>query len=284
MNSFEITSLLLGSIKGFAREPPPSVGSWHTHTLERPWPMAASVCTCAPGRGPLPSSCSPFCRALSTLSGKELTFRNPRDLLAGEPAAFIEAAGSRQTGTSINGRHGRDIRGSSAGRRGYQARSPGAAESGCGASATQVDSARLVRNQGDRSPAGRDRPACSRRAPDFRTGHRPGERRRAAGDGRPRNRARIRLDRMESCPSTRRSGATQGAGAGLRRDCRCHIAPARNGSVKGDRRCREGHAIQPRTVWIGHQREELSDSRGTPGVCSRDPSMAAGFQNPTAGG
>ena len=37
----------------------------------------------------------------------------------------------------------------------------------------------------------------------------------------------IRLDRMESCSSTRRSGATQGAGAGLRRDCRCHLAPAR---------------------------------------------------------
>ena len=90
MNSFEITSLLLGSIKGFAREPPPSVGSWHTPKLERPWPMAASVYTCSAGRGPLPSSCSSFCRALSTPTARMLAFRNPRDLLADEPAAFME--------------------------------------------------------------------------------------------------------------------------------------------------------------------------------------------------
>ena len=90
MNSYEITSLLLGSIKGFAREPPPSVGSWQTHTLERPRPKAAPVCTCAPGRGPLPSSKLVLLSSAIDASGKELTVRNPRDLLASEPAALME--------------------------------------------------------------------------------------------------------------------------------------------------------------------------------------------------
>ena len=39
------------------------------------------------------------------------------------------------------------------------------------------------------------------------------------------------------------------------------LPPAGNGFVQSDRCHREGRAIQPATVWVGHQREELSNCR-----------------------
>jgi hypothetical protein len=91
------------------------------------------------------------------------------------PGRFYGAAGSCQIGARIPGRHARDIESASAGRRGYQIRSLGAAESRCGASATRVDSAR-TRDQGDQSPAGRRRAVCPLRRADLRTSARASER------------------------------------------------------------------------------------------------------------
>ena len=159
-NAFENAALLLQSFKGFAREPPPSVGSWLTHNLERPRTEAASVYICSARSGPLPSSCSCFCQAVSPPTARRWQFGIHRSAVD-EPAAFIElleAARPARVSMEDMGAILRLFR--------PKGRLPSSEPRHSGKWMPFVsysgNPARLVQDQSDRSSAGRHGSACSR--------------------------------------------------------------------------------------------------------------------------